>query len=74
MNDNSGAVTFTLDGKETKTLFAWDEYCKSYSRGSYVFPFTDLERGKHTVEIRVSEEKHPESKGNDISIFAFLTL
>ena len=74
MDDKSGAVTVTLDGKKTETVFAWDEYCKSYSRGSYVFPFKNLEYGKHTVEIRVSEEKHPESKGNDISIFAFLTL
>ena len=74
MNDNSGSVTITLDGKETKTLFAWDEYCKSFSRGSYIFPFKDLADGKHTVDIRVSEEKHPESKGNEISIFAFLTV
>ena len=74
MDDNSGSVSITLDGNETKTLLAWDEYCKSFSRGSYVFPFKNLEYGKHTVEIRVSDEKHPESKGNDISIFAFLTL
>ncbi|MBE6666519.1 MAG: SGNH/GDSL hydrolase family protein [Ruminococcaceae bacterium] len=74
MDNESGAVTVTLDGKETKTLYAWDEYCKSFSRGCHVFPFKNLEFGKHTVEIRVSEEKHPDSNGNDISIYAFLTL
>lgn len=74
MDNQSGAVTVTLDGKETQTLFAWDEYCKSFSRGSYVFPFKGLTYGKHTVEIRVCEEKHPESQGNDISIYAFLTV
>ena len=74
MDDQSGAVTVTLDGKETQTLFAWDEYCKSFSRGSYVFPFKNLEYGTHTVDIRVCDEKHPESKGNDIAIFAFLTI
>jgi len=74
MDDKSGSVTVTLDGKETKTVFAWDEYCKSFSRGSHVFPFKNLEYGKHTVEIRVSEEKHTESKGNDIAIYALLTV
>lgn len=74
MNNESGAVTVTLDGKETKTLYAWDEYCKSYSRGSHVFPFKNLEYGKHTVEIRVCEDKHPDSLGNQIAIYAFLTV
>jgi hypothetical protein len=63
----------TVDG-ETRTLCIWDEYCKSFSRGGYQFPFRDLPFGKHEVEIRVSEEKHPESKGNRAAIYAFLLL
>ena len=74
MDDTSGILNVTLDGTVTKTLCAWDEYCRSFSRGGYVFPFKNLAHGTHTVEITVSDEKHPNSKGNDISIFAFLTV
>jgi hypothetical protein len=62
-----------VDG-ETRSICIWDEYCKSFSRGGYLFPFRDLAEGTHTVEIRVSEKKHPESKGNKASIYAFLIL
>ena len=72
-DDNSGILDVTVDG-ETRTLCIWDEYCKSFSRGGYQFPFRDLPFGKHEVEIRVSEEKHPESKGNRAAIYAFLLL
>lgn len=72
MDKDSGCIEITLDGKETKTVSAWDTYCKSYSRAGYVFPFKNLENTKHTVHIRVSEEKTPESLGNEIAIHAFL--
>lgn len=72
-DDESGILDVTVDG-ETRSVCIWDEYCKSFSRGGYLFPFRDLAAGTHTVEIRVSEKKHPESKGNKVSIYAFLIL
>ena len=74
MDDESGILDITLDGGETKSVSLWDEYCKSFSRGGYHFVFRDLPSGAHTVEIRVSERKHPESKGHKASIYAFLML
>ena len=74
MDDESGILDITLDGGETKSVCLWDEYCKSFSRGGYQFAFRDLPSGRHTVEIRVSERKHPESKGHKASIYAFLLL
>lgn len=71
---DSGCIEITLDGKETKIVSAWDEYCKSYSRASHVFPFKNLENKKHTIHIRVSEEKDVESLGNEIAIHAFLFI
>lgn len=74
MDKNSGCIEITLDGTEKKIISAWDEYCKSYSRGSYDFPFKNLENKKHTVHIQVIDQKNPESLGNDIAIFAFLLI
>ncbi len=72
MDKDSGCVSVTLDGKETVTLSAWDEYCKSYSRAGYQFAFKDLEDMEHTIQIRVIDQKNPESLGNKIAIYAFL--
>ncbi len=72
MDNESGKLTLTLDGTQTVTLSAWDSYCKDYSRAGYAIPFLNLEKGTHTVTIRVSEEKDAESLGNKISLFAFL--
>ena len=72
-DDESGILDVTVDG-ETRSISIWDEYCKSFSRGGYFFPFRDLAEGTHSVEIRVSDKKHPESKGNKASIYAFLIV
>ena len=72
-DDESGILEVTVDG-ETRTWSLWDEYCKSFSRGGYHFFFRDLAAGTHSVEIRVSESKHSESKGNRVGIYAFLIL
>ena len=72
MDNESGMLELTLDGKETKTVSAWDKYCKSFSRAGYVFPFKNLEKGHHTITLRVSDKKDAESLGNNISLFAFL--
>ncbi|MBQ9748549.1 MAG: SGNH/GDSL hydrolase family protein [Clostridia bacterium] len=69
---DSGKVSLSLDGGEPVTVSAWDSYCKSYSRAGYVIPFVDLERGTHTVTVRVLAEKDEESLGNTISLFAFM--
>ena len=73
MDDESGILDVTVDG-ETRTVCLWDEYCKSFSRGGYAFAFRDLPEGTHSAEIRVSQNKHPESKGYKASIYAFLIL
>ena len=74
MDDHSGRISVTLDGKETKIVSAFDEYCKSYSRACYAFPFKNLENTKHTIHVQVLGEKDPESLGNDFSVFAFLLI
>ena len=73
MDDESGILDITVDG-ETRSFCLWDEYCKSFSRGGYHFAFRDLPAGTHSVEIRVSDRKHPESKGFKASVYAFLIL
>ncbi len=73
MDDESGILDVTVDGV-TRSVCLWDETCKSFSRGGYAFAFRDLPEGTHSVEIRVSENKHPESKGHKASIYAFLIL
>ncbi len=72
MDYESGMLELTLDGKETKTVSAWDEYCKLFSRAGYILPFKNLENGPHTVTLRVSNQKDEGSLGNHIAIFAFL--
>ncbi len=72
MDYESGMLELTLDGKETKMISAYDSYCKQFSRAGYCFPFKGLENGEHTVTLRVSDRKDPESLGNHISVFAFL--
>ncbi len=73
MDDESGILEVTVDG-ETRTYSLWDEFCRSFSRGGYHFFFRDLAEGTHSVEIRVSDRKHPESKGHRAAIYAFLVL
>jgi len=74
LDNESGIVEVTLDGGETREICLWVEYCKSFSRGGYEFAFRDLPRGKHSVKLRVSEKKHPESMGTKVAIFGFLIL
>ncbi len=74
MDQDSGMVEVTLDGKESVLVSAYDDYCKAFSRGGYTFPFKNLERGKYSVTIRVSEQKDAESEGNKIAIYGFLIV
>ena len=71
-DNETGTLEVTVDDKETVKACGWDEYCPSFSRAGYQIVFKDLEAGKHTVTLRVSEEKAEESLGHNISIFAFL--
>lgn len=74
MDNNSGMIDISLDGGAPIRISAWDEYCPKFSRSGYTFPFKHLENKHHKVHIEVCEEKAPESNGNDIAIFAFLTI
>ncbi len=74
MDNNGGMMDISIDGGAPVRISAWDEYCPKFSRSGYTFPFKYLENKHHKVHIEVFEEKAPESLGNDISIFAFLTL
>lgn len=72
MAKDSGIVEYSVDGGEWKSASSWDFYCKNFDRAHRMMLTDDLERGKHTLKLRVSDQKDEESEGYAIRIGAFL--
>lgn len=69
---DSGDLVYTIDGGEEKTLRTWDHYCKNFNRAGGMMLGGELERGLHTLTLRVAETKADESEGTTIRIGAFM--
>lgn len=72
MAKDSGNIEYSIDGGEWKTASSWDFYCKNFNRAHRMMLTDDMERGEHTLKLRVSENKEDESEGYAIRIGAFL--
>ncbi|MBR5869486.1 MAG: hypothetical protein IKZ09_00490 [Clostridia bacterium] len=71
---DSGDLIFSIDGGEEHTVSTWDDYCKICNRAGLGTLISGLPAGPHTLTLRVSENKHPESEGHAVRIGAFLVL
>jgi len=72
MAKDSGNIDYCIDGGEWKSASSWDFYCKNFNRAHRMMLTDDMERGEHTLRLRVSEKKEEESEGCAIRIGAFL--
>ncbi len=69
---DNGKFTYSIDGSEQKLVSTWDVYCNQWERDCYVMLANDLEKGKHTLTITVSDEKDSDAEGTYIQIGAFM--
>lgn len=69
---DSGELDVIVDGKLIGTVNLWDQWAKSY-RSAFATLAKDLEDTVHNVELRISDKKSPESKGNAMRI-GFITM
>lgn len=72
MAEDSGDMLISVDGGEKIRFRTWDHYCMDFRRAQGGTVIGGLEYGRHTVNIRVSDEKADESTGNSIRIGAVL--
>ena len=71
MAPDSGDALCSVDGGDEVLLSAWDSYCKRFSRANAACVAKNLPEGKHTLTLRVSPTRNPESTGTTLRIGAF---
>ncbi len=69
---DSGNFEFSIDGGAWERRSTWDEYALQFNRVNYCILNDTLERGHHTLRLRVSAEQPEKSEGTYIRIGAFL--
>lgn len=69
---DSGNVAYSIDHGGQKEYQVWDEFAKIFNRANYVLLDSELEFGKHTLRVIVSQNKAEESEGYCIKIGGFL--
>ncbi|MBQ6646760.1 MAG: hypothetical protein IJM56_08790 [Clostridia bacterium] len=74
MARDCGDALFSVDGGEEKRLSSWDSYCKRFNRANAACVAKGLPEGEHTLKLRLSGERAPESEGTALRIGAFLVL
>lgn len=72
MAEDSGNIIYSIDGGKESVCGTWDHFCKSFRRVSGGPVISGLEYGRHTVNIRISDQKAEESTGTVIRIGAIL--
>jgi len=65
---DAGVVEYSIDGGQTRTLDLYHRYSKGLHYPRTVMLDADLERGKHRIEIRVSNTKHEASLGHAVRL------
>ncbi|QDS94637.1 Carboxylesterase NlhH [Roseimaritima multifibrata] len=68
---DAGAVEYSIDRGEPRTLDLYHHYSKGLHYPRTVMLNADLEPGKHQIEIRVAKTKNESSQGNAIRILKF---
>ncbi|MEC9094264.1 MAG: SGNH/GDSL hydrolase family protein, partial [Planctomycetota bacterium] len=63
-----GQVEVSLDGGIWKTVELYHRFSRGLHYPRTVMLFTDLEAGDHQLRMRVSENRHPQSKGHAIRV------
>ena len=71
MASDSGDIDYKIDDGDWKHQSSFDEYCTRFARACFHMLAQDLPEGKHTLTIRVSEEKNEQSNGRWVRIGAF---
>jgi sialidase-1 len=69
---DSGNVEWVLDDGASNKASSWDKHALNFDRVNYCILDSNLEMGDHRLEITISNEKAPESKGTYIRIIGFL--
>jgi hypothetical protein len=73
VGEDAGTIEYSLDGAPfvQRDLYS-AAYGDQFQLPSPQLIFTDLPDGKHTIVLRVSEERHPKSKGHAVRILQFM--
>ncbi len=71
MASDSGDIDYRIDDGEWKHFSSYDEYCLRFARANFHILAYNLPAGHHTLTLRVSEQKHPDSAGHWVRIGAF---
>ncbi|KRF39119.1 hypothetical protein ASG93_23425 [Paenibacillus sp. Soil787] len=69
---DTGDIEVSLDGGAFRTIPLFDRYCLMFYRPIIIVFSEQLDRGTHTVNIRISSEKHETSSGHAIRILKLL--
>lgn len=72
MGKDSGIFDYVIDGKIKGSCDTWDKYCLQFTRSCYKILQENLNPGKHTVEITVTEKHSEQSEGTYIKLGAIL--
>jgi len=69
---DAGKLSYSIDGGPFKTKDLYTQWSSFLHLPWYVMLNDELKRGRHRIVIRISPEKHPDSKGHAARILHFL--
>lgn len=69
---DTGDIDFSIDGGQYRTVQIFDRHCELFYRPRIVLFADDLVPAPHTVDIRISDQKHERSVGHAIRILNLL--
>ena len=69
---DAGKLSYSIDGGPFKTKDLYTQWSSFLHLPWYVMLNDELKRGRHRIVIRISPEKHPDSKGHAARIMNFI--
>lgn len=69
---DTGDVEVSIDGEPFRHISLFDRYCPAFYRPKLVLFADQLERGTHTIKVRISRDRHEQSGGNAVHILKLL--
>jgi sialidase-1 len=69
---DTGIISYSIDGAPFKNLDLYTQWSPHLYLPWYVLLEADLPEGKHVLQLKISAEKNPNSKGNACRIVHFL--
>lgn len=70
---DAGMIEYSIDGSAFKKLDLFTKWSSQLHLPWYYVLKSELDKSKHTIAIRISHEKNPDSKGNACRIKHFFT-